>query len=193
MDTSTGEVTRLLLELNQGNRDAMAQLMPLVYAELRRLAGHYLRQERHNHTLQATALVHEAYLRLVDQRQQQWQNKSQFVRVAANIMRRILVDYSRSDQAAKRGGGAGRVLLEESMLVLNTRAGDVVAVDEALNRLAQLDPQQAQLVELRFFGGLSIEEAASAIGISPATVKRDWNVAKVWLARELKSSPQSDA
>ena len=193
MYTGPSEVTRLLAELNRGNDDALAELMPLLYAELKRLAGYYLRQERPNHTLQATALVHEAYIRLVDQRQQQWQNKTQFVRVAANIMRRILVDHSRGCQAEKRGGKAGKVLLEEGMLVTQGRAADVIAVDDALHRLAEIDPQQARLVELRFFGGLSIEEAASALDISPATVKRDWTVAKAWLAREMKSGKDADA
>ena len=191
VDTNPSDVTRLLAELNRGNEEALAELMPLLYAELKRLAGHYLRQERANHTLQATALVHEAYLRLVSQRQQQWQNKNQFVRVAANIMRRILVDYSRGYQSEKRGGKAERVFLEEGTLVCKGRAADVIAVDEALHRLAEIDLQQARLVELRFFGGLSIEEAASALNISPATVKRDWNVAKAWLAREMKSGKET--
>lgn len=193
MDTRPNDIARLLAELNRGNEGALAELMPLVYAELKRLAGHYLRQERPNHTLQATALVHEAYIRLVDQRQQQWQNKNQFVRVAANIMRRILVDYSRGYNAEKRGGKAGKVLLEEGTLVFKGRAADVIAVDEALHRLAEIDPQQGRLVELRFFGGLSIEESASALSISPATVKREWNVAKAWLAREMKSGKETDA
>jgi RNA polymerase sigma-70 factor (ECF subfamily) len=188
VDPPADEVTRLLAELNHGNEQALSELMPLIYAELKRLAGYYLRQERPNHTLQATALVHEAYVRLVGQRQQQWQNKSQFVRVAASIMRRILVDYSRNHDAEKRGGKGGKVLLDETRIVLKGRTADIVAVDEVLNRLAEIDPQQAHVVELRFFAGLSIEEAAGALGISPATVKRDWNVAKTWLAREMKSN-----
>lgn len=193
VDNGTSDVSRLLAELNQGNDAALTELMPLLYAELKRLAGHYLRQERPNHTLQATALVHETYIRLVDQRQQQWQNKSQFVRVAANMMRRILVDHSRGRRAEKRGGDAAKVLLEEGSLVTKGRAADVIAVDEALERLAAIDPQQARLVELRFFGGLSIEEAARAMGVSPATVKRDWNVAKAWLAREMQSDHKANA
>lgn len=188
MDPPADDVTRLLAELNHGNEQALSELMPLIYAELKRLAGYYLRQERPNHTLQATALVHEAYVRLVGQRQQQWQNKNQFVRVAASIMRRILVDYSRNHDAEKRGGKDGKVFLDETTMVLKGRTADIVAVDEVLNRLAKLDPQQARVVELRFFAGLSIEEAAGALGISPATVKRDWNVAKTWLAREMKSN-----
>jgi RNA polymerase sigma factor (TIGR02999 family) len=188
VDPPADDVTRLLAELNHGNEQALSELMPLIYAELKRLAGYYLRQERPNHTLQATALVHEAYVRLVGQRQQQWQNKNQFVRVAASIMRRILVDYSRNHDAEKRGGKDGKVFLDETTMVLKGRTADIVAVDEVLNRLAKLDPQQARVVELRFFAGLSIEEAAGALGISPATVKRDWNVAKTWLAREMKSN-----
>lgn len=188
MDPPADEVTRLLAELNRGNEDALSELMPLIYAELKRLAGYYLQQERPNHTLQATALVHEAYVRLVGQRQQHWQNKNQFVRVAASMMRRILVDYSRSHEAEKRGGKDGKVLLDETKVVLKGRTVDIVAVDEVLNRLTKIDPQQARVVELRFFAGLSIEEAAGALGISPATVKRDWNVAKTWLAREMKSN-----
>jgi RNA polymerase sigma-70 factor (ECF subfamily) len=188
VDPPADEVTRLLAELNRGNEHALSELMPLIYAELKRLAGYYLQQERPNHTLQATALVHEAYVRLVGQRQQHWQNKNQFVRVAASIMRRILVDYSRGHDAEKRGGKGGKILLDETRIVLKGRTADIVAVDEVLNRLAKLDPQQADVVELRFFAGLSIEEAAGALGISPATVKRDWNVAKIWLAREMKSN-----
>lgn len=188
MDPPADDVTRLLAELNRGNERALSELMPLIYAELKRLAGYYLQQERPNHTLQATALVHEAYVRLVGQRQQQWQNKNQFVRVAASIMRRILVDYSRNHDAEKRGGKGGKILLDETRIVLKGRTADIVAVDEVLNRLAKLDHQQAHVVELRFFAGLSIEETAGALGISPATVKRDWNVAKTWLAREMKSN-----
>jgi RNA polymerase sigma-70 factor (ECF subfamily) len=157
----------------------------MLYSELRRLASYYLQRERGNHTLQATALVHEAYIRLVDQRGIQWGNRNQFMGVAAQLMRRILLDYSRGHQAAKRGGDVDKVYLEEAALVSPVRATDVVALDEALVRLAELDPQQARLVELRFFGGLSIEETAEVLEISPATVKRSWNVAKAWLAREL--------
>lgn len=188
MDPPADDVTRLLADLNRGNEHALSELMPLIYAELKRLAGYYLQQERPNHTLQATALVHEAYVRLVGQRQQQWQNKNQFVRVAASIMRRILVDYSRNHNAEKRGGKGEKILLDETRIVLKGRTADIAAVDEVLNRLAEIDPQQAHVVELRFFAGLSVEEAAGALGISPATVKRDWNVAKTWLAREMKSN-----
>jgi len=186
LGTAPEQVTRLLSELSSGNEQALGELMPLVYSELRRLASYYLRRERGNHTLQATALVHEAYLRLVDQRDARWENRNQFVRVASQLMRRILVDYSRSHDAAKRGGGAGKEFLQEAAVAGKGRPAEVVALDDALNRLAELDPQQARLVELRFFGGLSIEETAAVLGTSPATIKRHWNVAKAWLAREIQ-------
>ncbi len=168
-----------------GNEQGLSESTALLYSELRRLASYYLRRERGNHTLQATALVHEAYLRLVDQRDIHWENRNQVMGIAAQLMRRILLDYSRSHQAAKRGGNVERVYLEEAAIVSAARAADVVALDDALLRLAELDPQQARLVELRFFGGLSIEETADVLEVSPATVKRSWNVAKAWLAREL--------
>jgi RNA polymerase sigma factor (TIGR02999 family) len=187
MGTAPKDVTRLLSELSGGNEQALAELMPLVYAELRRLASYYLRRERGNHTLQPTALVHEAYLRLVDQRGAHWENRNQFVRVASELMRRVLVDYSRGHHAAKRGGNVAKVFLQEGVVAGKGRAAELLALDDALNRLAELDAQQARLVELRFFGGLSIEESAAVLGTSPATVKRHWNVAKAWLARELRS------
>jgi RNA polymerase sigma-70 factor (ECF subfamily) len=171
----------------------LAEWMSFLYSELRRLASYYLQRERGNHTLQATALVHEAYLRLVDQRQVRWENRNQVMGIAAQLMRRVLLDYSRGHQAAKRGGEVNKVYLEEASLVSKTRPADVVAVDEALNKLAVLDPQQARLVELRFFGGLSIEETAGVLEISPATVKRNWSVAKAWLARELRRGRDQDA
>jgi RNA polymerase sigma-70 factor (ECF subfamily) len=164
---------------------SLAERTSTLYLELRRIAGYYLRQERPNHTLQATALVHEVYLRLVDQRQVQWENRNQFLGIAAQLMRRILLDYSRRHQAAKRGGNVEKVFLEEASILSKTRPADVVALDEALTRLAGIDAQQARLVELRFFGGLNIEETAGVLEVSPATVKRNWTVAKAWLAREL--------
>ena len=191
MSAPPAKVTLLLAELGSGNEQALTELMPLVYAELRRIASHHLRDERGDHTLQATALVHEAYLRLIGQKDAHWQNKEQFVRVASQLMRRILVDYSRGRHAQKRGGHAGKVYLQEAVLAGGSRAAEVVALDDALNRLAELDAQQARLVELRFFGGLSVEETASVLAISPATVKRHWNVAKAWLARELRSDQYS--
>jgi RNA polymerase sigma factor (TIGR02999 family) len=168
---------------------ALIERTSALYSELRRIAGYYLRQERPNHTLQATALVHEVYLRLVDQRGVQWENRNQFLGIAAQLMRRILLDYSRSYQAAKRGGNAEKVFLEEAAIISKTRPADVVALDEALTRLAEIDTQQARLVELRFFGGLSVEETAGVMEVSPATVKRHWTVAKAWLARELAKPP----
>lgn len=173
------------------NDRALAERTSALYSELRRIAGHYLRQERRDHTLQATALVHEVYLRLVDQRGVRWENRSQFLGIAAQLMRRILLDYSRSHQAAKRGGNSERVFLQEASIISKTRPADVVALDEALTRLAEIDSQQARLVELRFFGGLSVEETAGVLEVSPATVKRNWCVAKAWLAREL-SKPRGN-
>lgn len=168
------------------NSRPLADWMVFLYSELRRLASYYLEQERPNHTLQATALVHEAYIRLVDQRDVSWQSRTQVMGIAAQMMRRILLDYSRGRESAKRGGKANRVFLEEASLVSKERTADVIALDDALNRLAEVDAQHARVVELRFFGGLSIEEAAEVLNVSPATVKRNWNVAKAWLARELR-------
>ncbi len=159
-----------------------------VYAELRRLAAFYLRRERAGHTLQPTALVHEAYLRLAQQREVKWDNRNQFLGVAAPLMRRILVDHCRGRHAAKRGGGADRVSLDHEILPMVERAADVVSLDEALNALAARDSQQARIVELRFFSGLSIEDTAGVVGVSPSTVKREWNIAKAWLARELRGA-----
>jgi RNA polymerase sigma factor (TIGR02999 family) len=191
MDAAQKDVTRLLAEFSGGNEHALADLMPLLYTELRRLASYYLQRERSNHTLQATALVHEAYLRLVDQKEGGWANRNQFMAVASQLMRRILVDYSRGHHAAKRGGDAQKVYLEESAVVSKGRAADVVELDDALTKLNQLDPEQARLVELRFFGGLSIEETAGVLGMSQATVKRHWSVAKAWLAREMRGKDAS--
>ena len=159
-----------------------------VYDELRRLAAFYLRHERSGHTLQPTALVHEVYLRLCQHGEIKWQDKSHFFSVAAPLMRHILVDYSRKRHAAKRGGEAQRISLDHAVLPIIERTADIVALDEALNGLAAIDPQQARIVELRFFSGLSIEETAGVVGLSPSTVKRDWNIAKAWLARELRGS-----
>lgn len=175
------------------NSEALAEWMSFLYSELRRLASYYLQRERGDHTLQATALVHEAYLRLVDQREVQWDNRNQVMAMAAQLMRRVLLDYSRGHQAAKRGGNINKVYLQEAAIISTARPADVVALDEALIRLAEIDPQQARLVELRFFGGLSIEETAGVLEISPATVKRNWNVAKAWLARELRRGQDQNA
>jgi RNA polymerase sigma factor (TIGR02999 family) len=184
MDSVREDVTRWLAEVGRGNQDAVEKLVPLLYSELRRLAVHYLRRERPNHTLQATALVHEAYLRLVDQKQVKWKNRGHFFAVAAQQMRRILVDYSRKRQAVKRGG-AQPALPEEIAFVSDDRIGEIVMLDEALVKLAALDPQHGRVVELRFFAGLSVEETAEVLGISAATVKREWVLAKAWLAREM--------
>ena len=178
------DVTRLLAEAGSGNQQAVSDLIPLLYSELRRLAGHYLRRERPNHTLQATALVHEAYLRLVDQKEVEWKNRGHFFAVAAQQMRRILVDYSRRRHAAKRGLVTPESLQEVASMS-DDRAGEILVLDEALTKLAALDPQQARVVELRFFGGLSVEDTAEILSLSPATIKREWASAKAWLAREM--------
>ena len=178
-------VTELLLELSGGNRAAVDALTPLVYHELKRIAGAQLRSERPGHTLQATALVHEAYIKLIDQREVSWQNRAHFFGVAAQAMRRILLDYAKSRQREKRGGGAHKTSLDEALVVSEDRASDLVRIDEALTRLEALDARQAKVVELRFFGGLTVEETAEAIGVSAPTVKREWAMAKAWLHREL--------
>ncbi|SPE35510.1 RNA polymerase sigma-70 ECF-like protein [Candidatus Sulfopaludibacter sp. SbA6] len=183
---STGEVTGLLAELRLGNKNALGRLMPLIYEELRRLAGHYLQAERIGHTLQPTALVHEAYLRLAGEDRAEWQNRAQFMAVAARLMRRILVDYARGRATDKRGGGA--VHMDVSGLDPSTggpQVEEILAVDEVLRQLSELDPQQGRVVELRYFAGLTVEETAEALGISPRTVKRDWAMASAWLRREL--------
>lgn len=181
-----GEVTLLLNEMRLGHKDALAKLMPLVYAELRRMAGHYLRGERIGHTLQPTALVHEAFLRLVGHDRAAWQHRGQFIGVAAQLMRRVLVDYARRRAAAKRAGAA--VTLDEERLspgVGVDRTEEILCVEEVLGRLAQLDAQQARIVELRYFGGLTADETAAALGISARTVQRDWAMARAWLRAEL--------
>ena len=191
MHNGPKDANRLAVPTGQ-NEHVLADLLPVLYSELRRLAAHYLQRERGDHTLQATALVHEAYLRLVDQ-DVGWANRNQFLGVAAQLMRRILVDYGRARHAAKRGGHAGKVFLDEAQAVSQGQATDVVALDGVLNRLALVDPHQAKIVELRFFGGLSVQETAAVLGISPATVKRRWSIAKAWLARELGRVKDSDA
>jgi RNA polymerase sigma factor (TIGR02999 family) len=179
-------VTQLLLAWSQGSRQALEDLVPVVYAELRRIAARYFRHERPGHTLQATGLVHEAYLKLIDQERVRWQNRAQFFGVAAQMMRRILVDHARTSNAAKRGGGLRPVTLIDVAGPPSTGGIDVIALDDALTRLTNLYPDQGRLVELRFFGGLTIEETGEALGISPATVKRQWMVARAWLLRDLE-------
>lgn len=178
-------ITDLLVAWGDGQREVLDDLLPLVYGELRRLASSYLQRERDGHTLRPTALVHEAYLRLVDQRRVRWRNRAHFYGIAAQIMRRVLVDYARARGAARRGGGAERIPLAEDQASVEPRDVEILALDAALGRLAALDTRQARLVELRYFGGLSIEETAEALSISPATVKRDWTMARAWLHRAL--------
>jgi len=185
MAISPGEVTNLLIQLKKGNREAQSRLIPLVYAELRRVAARYMRGEQPGHSLQATALVHEAYLRLAGQQDISWQNRAHFFGVAANIMRRILVDHARAKQARKRGGSIQKVSFDEAVLVQPEPSRDFLALDEALERLARRDSRQSRIVELRFFGGLSEEEAAEVLGISVRTVKREWAVARAWLYKEI--------
>jgi RNA polymerase sigma factor (TIGR02999 family) len=177
-------VTQLLVELNNGDREALDKLLPLVYGELRQLADRYLRRERSDHTLQATALVHEAYLRLVDQNVP-WQNRAHFFGVAAQMMRRILVDHARSLHAEKRGSGGIKISLDDVFDLSDERAAELVLLDEALTNLAEHDPQKSRIVELRYFGGLSIEETAKVLGIGTATVIRQWRMAKAWLYHEV--------
>ena len=180
------DVTELLAEWACGNPDALERLVPLVYRELRAIAARQLRRERGDHTLQPTALVHEAYLKLVDQRPSGWKNRGHFLAVAAQAMRRILVDHARAHRAAKRGRHFERVSVETAEGIVATPPTDVLALDEALSRLSALDPRQGQVVELRCFGGLTIEETADAVGLSQTTVKEEWRLAKAWLHRELR-------
>ena len=180
-------VTQLLLKWGEGDAASLDKLMPLVYEELRRLASNYLRRERQNHTLQPTALVNEAYLKLVDQKNAHWQNRAQFYGVAAQLMRRILVDHARQHQAEKRGGSKQqRLSITSARAIAQTPEVDVLAVNEALEELKQFDEQQERIVELRFFGGLSIAETAEVMGIGHATVERDWKMARAWLRKKLE-------
>lgn len=182
------KVTRLLLEWSNGDKTAMDQLMPLLYQELRGMADSYLRREPSEHTLQPTALVHEAYLRLVAQRLPDWQNRSHFFGVASKLMRQILVDRARVHRAAKRGGDARKVSLDDTVSFAPERGADLLELDDALNGLAALDPRKCQVIELRFFGGLDVDETARSLNISPATVGRELRVAKAWLYREMKKT-----
>ena len=182
-------VTELLVRWREGDREALESLMPLVYDELRRLAHHYLQRERSDHTLQSTALVHEAYLRLAGPSAPQWQNRAHFFGIAARVMRQILVEYARAHGAAKRGGASPcKLTLDEALEMQQKSDIDVIALDGALDRLTELDPQQSRIVELRFFTGLTIEDTSEVMGISPATVKRDWTSARAWLHREIARS-----
>jgi RNA polymerase sigma-70 factor, ECF subfamily len=175
----------------EGDRQSLDSLLPIVYQELRRLAASYLRRERPGQTLQPTALVHEAYMRLMKDRPDRWQNRAHFCAIAAHSMRQVLIERARARGAIKRGGGGPRITLDDALVAGGERSIDLLALDQALERLAAMDPEQARLVELRFFGGLTVEETAEALDMSPATVKRHWTVARAWLARELEGSPQA--
>jgi RNA polymerase sigma-70 factor, ECF subfamily len=187
-DESAGPVTQLLVRVQAGDSGALDRLLPLVYDELQRLARRHIRKERRNHTLQSTALVHEAYLRLVGQAPSALQTRTHFFAVAANLMREILVDHARRHKSAKRGGGAYRVTLDDALEQAPQADLDLVALDEALLALARVDPAKARLVELRYFGGLTIEESAAVLGLSLATVKRHWSLARAWLYREISQT-----
>ena len=178
-------ITQLLVEWSTGDQAALDQLMPLVYDELRRLARSYLRRERPDHTLQATALVNEAYLRLIDQHSVTWQNRAHFFGIASQMMRRILVNHALARRTAKRGGPTQKLSLEEAINLGDQREVDLIALDDALKELEALDPRQSRIVEIRYFGGLSIEETAEALDLSPATVKREWSTARPWLRRQI--------
>lgn len=179
------QVTQLLMAWGTGDESALRQLMPLVHAELRRMARRQMRREREDHTLQTTALVNEVYLRLIDVSRIRWQDRAHFFAMAARLMRRVLVDHARSRRYQKRGGGAVRVSLSHALEMQEERAPDIVALDDALDALAKVDARKSRVVELRFFGGLSVAETAEALGVSPETVMRDWRLAKAWLLREL--------
>ncbi|MEP7363975.1 MAG: sigma-70 family RNA polymerase sigma factor [Acidobacteriota bacterium] len=186
------DVTILLDNWSKGDQNALDQLTPVVYDELRRLAASYMRRERQDHTLQSTALVNEAYLKLIDQKNVVWQNRAHFFGIAAQMIRRILVDHARAHKAEKRGGGAGVLSLDEAIGVPEKRDIEILSLNDALTQLSELDPQQGRIVELRFFTGLSIEETAEVVGVSPATVKREWAAARAWLFREISRKPEGE-
>jgi len=186
-------VSALLAEWSNGNEAARDELIPLVYDELRKLARHHMVHERNGHTLQATGLVNEAYLRLVDQRLVRWQGRAHFFALASHMMRRILVDHARKRHNAKRGGDVQRVLLDETVIVSKDKTRDICALDDALMRLAAIDPRKSQVVELRYFGGLNMDEIAEVLKVSPITVRRDWSTAKAWLYRALGAANRSVA
>jgi RNA polymerase sigma-70 factor (ECF subfamily) len=190
---SPHEVTQLLQSWSEGNQEALDKLVPLVHAELHRLARHYMSNERPGHTLQTTELVNEAYVRLIDWKNVRWQNRAHFFGVAAQIMRRILVDFARSRASAKKGGGTQYVSLSEAMTISPERGEDLIALDHALESLSELDSRKSRIVELRFFGGLSVEETAEVLKISARTVMRDWGLAQAWLYRELSGVQHDDA
>jgi RNA polymerase sigma-70 factor (ECF subfamily) len=190
---SQNQVTQLLLDWGNGDKAALDKLVPVVYQELRRLAAYYMRRERPGHTLQTSALVNEAYMRLVDYSQMRWQSRAHFFAVAAQAMRRILVEHARKRHFAKRGGGTVKVSFDEAAIVSQEQAADLVALDDALTSLEAMDERKARIVELRYIGGLNIEETAEVLAISPATVQREWRAAKAWLYREIKEGPRDEA
>jgi len=185
--SAAGDVTGLLLAWRGGDQEALDRLVPLVYAELRRLAHAYMRGERPGHSLQTTALIHEAYVRLVDAPQMRWQNRAHFFAVSAQVMRRVLVDVARAERSLKRGGDCVHVAFEEALTLTQARHPDLVALDDALTELAAMDPRKSRVVELRFFGGLTAEETAAVLNLAPDTVLRDWQLAKVWLLQRLEA------
>ena len=189
---TTEQVTQLLIDWSNGDKAAVDKLIPLVYDELRRLARYYMRRERAGATLQTTALVNEAYMRLVDQKNVQWQNRAHFFAIAAQLMRRILIDRARKRYNSKRGGDVRKVSLDQAAIVSTGRSSDLVALDEALTDLEAIDQRKSKVVELRFFGGLNIEETAEVMSISPATVQREWSMAKAWLYREISQTQTGD-
>ena len=192
MKTTTGQVTQLLIDWGNGDKSALDQLIPLVYGELRRLARYYMRRERAGGTLQTTALANEAYMRLIDQKNVRWQNRAHFFGIASQLMRRILIDQARKRHNAKRGGDLRKVPLDEAAVVSQGRAADLIALDEALTSLEAIDERKSRVVELRFFGGLNIEETAEVLSVSPATVQREWSMAKAWLYREISEETDGE-
>ena len=190
MAPSPGSITRLLVDWRDGDKAALDRLIPLVYKELHRLAGYYMRRQRADHTLQTSALINEAYLRLIDHKNMRWENRAHFYAVAAQAMRRILVDHARSGGYQKRGGGALKVSFDEAVIGADERAAELIALDDALKDLAVIDPRKSQIVALRYFGGLSVDETAEVIGVSPVTVMREWRSAKGWLLRAISKSEQ---
>jgi len=189
---SSSTISQLLDSVRKGDADAAFTLMPLLYNELHRLAMHYMRSERPGHTLQATALVNEAYLKLIDQREANWESRSHFIAVAAQVMRNVLIDHARGRQRVKRGGLQQKVPLEDVVLISEEQTDDLIALDTAMKRLEEIDARQSRIVELRYFGGLTVEQTAEVLGISPKTVKRDWAVARAWLHRELRTARESE-
>lgn len=190
MASSAGSITRLLLNWREGDKTALDRLVPLVYREMRRLAGYYMRRQRADHTLQTSALINEAYLRLIDHKNMRWENRAHFYAVAAQAMRRILVDHARSRGYQKRGGGALKVSFDEAAIGAEERAAELIALDDALKDLAAMDPRKSQIVELRYFGGLSVDETAEVIGVSAVTIMREWRSAKGWLLRAISKREQ---